>query len=103
MIVIVGLMFVFAGNQLDRRLDERVGEVQKEFDASLNKFREDVRKELDARGAGGGAVDGGIATPFPTATAFPTPTVDPGVTPTPTSEPTTTPDETATPTATIQP
>ncbi len=59
MIVIVGLMFVFAGNQLDRRLDERVGEVQKEFDASLNKFREDVRKELDARGAGGGAVDGG--------------------------------------------
>jgi hypothetical protein len=101
-VVVVALMFLFAGRELDRRLDSRVDNVQKQFDASLNKFRDDVRKELDARGGATGGT-GGIATPFPTATAFPTPTVDPGVTPTPTAEPTTSPDATETPTATIQP
>ncbi len=99
-VAVVALMFFLAGRELDRRLNQRVDNIQKQFDASLNRFRDDVRRELDARGSAAG-----IATPFPTATAFPTPTVDPGVTPAPTVEASPSPDatETPTPSATIQP
>src|SRR5688572_23984211 len=62
-IVLVGvaLMLLFAGDQLDRQLDERVDQVSREFDADINKMREDVRKELDAR-----LPAGGVVTPTPT-------------------------------------
>jgi hypothetical protein len=78
-LVAVAAMLVVGGRIAENRLDDRVDEVTKDFDASLNRFREDVRRELDAR-----AGQGGISPVTPTPTPFPTPT--PGATETPTPE-----------------
>lgn len=88
-LVAVAAMLAIGGRIMEDRLDDRVDEVTKDFDASLNRFREDVRRELEAR-AGQGPT-GGLTptpTPFPTptpeATEEPTPEGDGSATPTPT-------------------
>ncbi len=89
-LVAVAAMLAVGGRIAENRLDDRVDEVTKDFDASLNRFREDVRRELDARAAQGGVAP---VTPTPTVapletpTAEPTPEGDGGVTPTPTASP----------------
>jgi hypothetical protein len=85
----VGLMLVIGGRIIEDRVDDRITEVNKDFDTSLNKFREDVRKELDSRLPAAGATTG-----IPTVTPVPTPTVEPTVTPE--GEATVTPDPLAT-------
>jgi hypothetical protein len=97
LVVLAGVlvMLIVAGDMLDQRLDDRVADVQKQFDTSLGQMREDVRKELDARLPATGAV-----TPVPTATVTPEGEGTQTPTPTPTASPTTTPGATATPTAT---
>jgi hypothetical protein len=102
-VVVVAVMFFVAGNQLDRQLDERVSTIQKEFDASLNRVRDDVRKELAASGGLGTGVTGTEPAPIPTATPFPTATFDPGLEPEPTPAATFTPAPTITPAATEGP
>jgi hypothetical protein len=90
------VMFIVAGNQLDKQLDDRAAQIERSFEADLNRIREDVRRELEAQPP--------AATPVPTATPFDTPTPVPTETATP--APTDTPgagDATATPTAPIQP
>ena len=72
------VMFIIAGN----RFEDRVNEVDKQVDQSLNQIRTDVRKELDARLPAGGGT-GVVPTPTPFVEPTPTPTVE--------SEPTTTP------------
>ena len=98
-VVLLGVlvMFIIAGN----RFEDRVNDVDRQVDQSLNQIRTDVRKELDARlPPGGGAI-----TPTPTPFVTPTPTAAPTETP-PTE--TATPDDgggdpTPTPTTPIQP
>jgi hypothetical protein len=92
------VMFVIAGRIMEDRLDDRIEQVNKDFDASLNRFRDDVRKELDARlpAAGAGAIP--TPTPVPTETPVPTPTPAAGTTTTP--SPTESPAATASPTET---
>ena len=99
-LVLVGVfaMFYVAGRILENRVDDRIEEVNKDFDASLNKFREDVKKELDARLPAAGA-GGAIPTPTPFATETPTATPDTGTT-TPTETPTASPTATTTAEAT---
>jgi hypothetical protein len=98
----VAVMLAIGGRIIEDRVDDRIAEVNKDFDASLNRFRDDVKKELDARaGSLGGSTGLPTATPFPTST--PTPTASPqgdGSTATPTPTPTDTPSAEATPTAT---
>src|SRR5215212_6402628 len=62
-IVLVGVavMLAIAGRIIEDKIDDRVEEVNKDFDASLSRFRDDVRKELDARLPVGGA--GTLPTP----------------------------------------
>ena len=102
-LVLIGVlvMFFVAGRILENRVDDRIEEVNKDFDASLNRFREDVKKELDARipatGAGAGIP---TAPPFPTETPSPTTTPDAGTSPTATASPTATTTAEATPTET---
>jgi hypothetical protein len=96
----VAVMLAIGGSIIEDRVDDRIAEVNKDFDASLNRFREDVKKELDARAGSLGAV-----TPVPTPTPTPTPTASPegdSSTPTPTAtpSPTETPSAEATPTET---
>jgi hypothetical protein len=93
----VGVMLVIGGRIIEDRTDDRIAEINKDFDASLNRFREDVKKELDARAGSLGAVP--TPTPFPTATPTATPQGD-GSTATPTPAPTETPSAEATPTET---
>jgi hypothetical protein len=108
-VVLVGFaaMLVIAGNILENKVDDRIAEINKDFDASLNKFRADVTKELDARLPAGGT--GGLpvptSTPFPTATPSSTPEAGATATATATASPTETasPTDTATPTPTIGP
>ena len=78
-------MFIIAGN----RFDDRVNDVDRQVDQSLNQIREDVRKELDARLPPGG----GVVTPTPTPIVTPTPTPEAESTETPTPSPTTEPDD----------
>jgi type II secretory pathway pseudopilin PulG len=78
----VALMLLFAGHQLDNKLNDRVDEVNQRIDTEFDQVRSDVRKELDARGAGAA---------IPTATPFPTTTPTPFPTGTPTTAPTSTP------------
>jgi type II secretory pathway pseudopilin PulG len=94
------VMFVIAGRIIEDRVDDRIEEVNKDFDASLNRFRDDMRKELDARlpPGGTGAVPTPTATPFPTETPTPTTTPDAGTTATP--SPTASPSASASPTET---
>ena len=71
----VAVMLVIAGGILENRVDDRIDEVNKDFDASLNRFREDVKKELDARiPRHGRRAASPTPTPFPTETPTPTPT-----------------------------
>jgi hypothetical protein len=99
----VAIMLVIFGNEMDRRLDDRVTQVQRNFDASLNRVREDVRQELDATGTAPTAPPAVTPTPTPFGTA--TPEAGTELTPDPTVEGTATPDDTGqpTPTPTIQP
>jgi hypothetical protein len=105
-IVLVGVavMLLFAGNQLEQRLDERVDQVSRDFDADVNRMRDDVRRELDARLPPAGAV---APTPTPLATTTPAPEDELVPEETATVEPTTTPGAndaaTATPTPIDQP
>ena len=106
-VVLVGVlvMFFIAGRILEHRVDDRIEEVNKDFDASLNRFREDVKKELDARAPATGAATPPTATPFPTPTPEPTTTPDADTSPTATASPTTTAEAspTETPTTEIRP
>src|SRR5688572_11519649 len=92
-----GLMFLITVNQVNDRVDE----VNRQIDRSVNQLRTDVRKELDARiPPGAGGIGGTVpATPTPDPlTPLETPTPDPlDTTPSPTPEATTTPDASATP------
>jgi hypothetical protein len=94
----VAVMFIIAGNILENRVDDRIEAVNKDFDASLNRFRDDVKKELDARipATGAGALP--TPTPFPTETPTPTTTPDAGTSPTATPTATATTTAEATPT-----
>jgi hypothetical protein len=105
-LVLVGVlaMFYIAGRILENRVDDRIEEVNKDFDASLNRFREDVKKELDARLPAAGT-GGAIPTPTPFATETPSPTATPDTgttspTETATASPTATTTAEATPTET---
>jgi len=102
-LVCVAVMFLIAGNELDKRLDQRATDIERSIDADLNRSREDVRRELEAQ-----QTPAPIPTPFPTPT--PTregePTPEAGETPTPEAGETPTPsfdDPNPTPTPTIQP
>jgi hypothetical protein len=98
-------MLVIAGNILENKVNDRIAEINKDFNTSLNAFRAEVTKELDARipPGGAGTVPVPTSTPFPTATPSATP--DAGATATATAAPTetATPTDTATPTPTIGP
>jgi hypothetical protein len=104
-VVLIGFaaMLLIAGRVVENRLDDRIATVNRDFDASLNRFRAEVKKELDARTAALGA---GAAVPTPTPFAAPTPTPTPTASPegdgaaTPTATPTNTPSAQASPTAT---
>ena len=85
----VAIMFLVAGRIAEDRLDKRVDNVTKEFNDSLNRLRQDVQRELDARSAQGG-VPPVAPTPTPFATPTPEPTAAPeqgdgSATPTPTA------------------
>jgi cell division septation protein DedD len=101
-IVLIGVlaMFFIAGRILENRVDDRIEEVNKDFDASLNRFREDVKKELDARIPTTGAGTVPTPTPFPAETPTPAPTTEGQTTPTPTASPSPTTTAEATPTET---
>ena len=94
-IVLLGVaaMFLIAGRILENRIDDRIEEVNRDFDASLNRFRDDVQKELNSRVPPAGAL--------PTATPLATETPSPTTTPSPTASPTAT--ATATDTAEATP
>jgi type II secretory pathway pseudopilin PulG len=104
-VVLIGVaaMLVIGGRIAEDRLDDRVEEVNKDFDASLNRYRLEVRRELDARlpeAGTGGAVP--TATPSPTPTPMTSPEGDATATATasPTSTATTEASPTETPTTT---
>jgi hypothetical protein len=93
------VLFVIAGQIAQHRVDDRIEQINKDFDTSLNKFRTDVQRELDQRLPAAGAA---VPTAIPTTTPFPTETPAPTTTPdaTTTAEPTVTATKTASPTAT---
>jgi hypothetical protein len=97
-VVLAGVlaMLLVSGNMLERRLDDRVDDVQGQFDTSLGRLRQDVRKELEARLPAAGAVP-------PSATATPTATATPERDGTPDRGATATPSRSATPGATATP
>jgi hypothetical protein len=97
------VMFVIAGRILENRVDDRIEQVNKDFDASLNRFREDVRKDLDARLPPGGVAALPTPTTTPPPAGTPSPTRDAGTTATPTSTPSATTSPTETPSAEIRP
>jgi type II secretory pathway pseudopilin PulG len=99
-IVLLGVaaMLLIAGRIVENRLDDRIATVNRDFDASLNRFRDDVRKELDARLPATGALPVPTATPFATPTPSATTTPDAGATATATA--TASPKGTASPTET---
>lgn len=87
----VAALLVIGAQIAEDRINDRVEEVNKDFDASLNRFREEVRRELDARIPQGGTGGIGAVTPTPTPfaqpTAEPTPEGDATATATPTAAP----------------
>jgi hypothetical protein len=89
-LVAVAAMLAIGGRIMEDRLDQRVDDVTKEFDTSLNRFRQDVKRELEAYSAAQGGAGGltptptPFATPSPEATEVPTPEGDGSVVPTPT-------------------
>jgi hypothetical protein len=103
--VLLGMaaMLLIAGRIIEDKIDDRVEEVNRDFDTSLNRFRNDVRKELDQRlPVGAGAIPTPSATPFATETPTPSPTTQGDTTPTATASPspTATTEGEATPTET---
>ena len=100
-LVCVAVMFVIAGNQLDKKLNDRATEIERAIDADLKQIREDVRRELEAQ-----QTPAPIPTPEPIPTPTETPTPEAGETPTPEAGETPTPsfdDPNPTPTPTIGP
>jgi hypothetical protein len=67
-------LLVIASAIVEDKIDDRVEKINRDFDASLNRFRNDVRKELDARLPAGGAVPSATASPTTTSEATPTET-----------------------------
>lgn len=62
MLVLAGVaaMFVVAGNELDRRIEDQVDVVQRDFDRSVTQLEERIERELDERiPEGGGTLPGG--------------------------------------------
>lgn len=105
-LICTAAMFAIFGRIVEDRVNDRIEEVNKDFDASLNRFEEDVRRELDARLPQGG----GTVPVTPTPTPFPTPTPDPtqegdggAATPTPTASPDAEASPTETPSEEIRP
>jgi hypothetical protein len=104
LVVLLGVtvLMVIAGNIIEDRVDDRIETVNKDFDATLNRFRADVMRDLDARIAAAGAAAGiPSVTPVPTPAPTPAPTVQGDgstATPTPTPSPASTPTAEATPT-----
>jgi hypothetical protein len=96
----VGVMLVIGGRIIEDRVDDRIAEVNQDFDASLNRFRDDVKKELDARAGSLGAAGAAIPTPTPLATPTPTASPEGDGAATPTATPTDTPSAETSPTAT---
>jgi len=94
----VAIMLVIAGRIFEDNLNDRVQDVTKEFDASLDQFQKDVNKELDARlpATGAGTVPAPTTTPFPTETPTASPTIE--ATPSATATATATTTAEATPT-----
>ncbi|MDA0161502.1 hypothetical protein OM076_14595 [Solirubrobacter ginsenosidimutans] len=102
-VVLLGMvvLFVIAGQIAQHRVDDRIEQINQDFDTSLNKFRTDVQKELDARlPAAGAAVPPAVPTATPFATETPAPATTPDAGATATAEPTVTATKTASPTAT---
>jgi hypothetical protein len=97
-VVLVGMaaMLVIAGRVFEDRLDDRVEQVNRDFDADMNRLRDDVRRELDARLPPPGTAP----TATPSATPTPTSTPEDGATATPTASPTPTATAEASPTET---
>ena len=101
-VVLIGFaaMLLIAGRVVENRLDDRIATVNRDFDASLNRFRADVHKELDSRLPAAGAGAFPTPTPLPSATPTATTTPDAGTTATATASPTATATSQASPTAT---
>jgi hypothetical protein len=97
----VAAMLVIGGRIIEDRVDDRITEVNKDFDDSLTRFRNDVRRELDTRLPPAGSSTGiPTPTPFPPATPTPTPSPEGEGSATPEPTATTTPSAEATPTET---
>jgi RNA polymerase subunit RPABC4/transcription elongation factor Spt4 len=45
----VAAMFVIAGNEVDRKLDDEISQVQRDLDDSFDEVERSVRQELDRR------------------------------------------------------
>ncbi len=97
-IILVAVMLLIAGNQLDKQLNDRVDEVNKTLDQNFNQIRTDVQKQL-SQGGVPTTVPTAVPTPFDTATAVPTA----APTETATAAPTESATETSTPSPTIGP
>ena len=76
----VAVMLLVAAHEFRKDLDDRSAKIERDFDAQVNRIRQDVRNEIRA---------------LPTVTPFPTPTPSP--TASPTASPTRTPRATSTP------
>src|SRR3954462_2202071 len=79
-VVLVAIMLLIAGNQLDKQLNDRVDEVNKELDANFNQIQKEVQDQINQQG--GGAI--------PPVTTTPTPSAIPSTTPSPQGDATTT-------------
>jgi hypothetical protein len=103
-IAVVAIMLLIAGNQLDKKLNDRVDEVNKELDANFDQIQKEVQEQINQQG--GGAIPP-VATPTPPAIPTTTPSPEGEATTTATPSPSATesasPSETATPTPTIMP
>jgi hypothetical protein len=79
------IMLLIAGNQARKELDNRVADVQRQFDVSLAQLQKNFQNELDTRLPAAGAVPTATPLPTETPTAVPTETPTPGATATPTA------------------
>jgi hypothetical protein len=82
-------MLLIAGHAAQNELDNRVTDVQRQFDTSLAGLRTDFQKELDQRLPQDGAVPTPVPsdTPTPEATETPSPSPGASATPSPSSTP----------------
>jgi hypothetical protein len=85
----VAAMLIVAGREFRDELDDRSAQIERRFDAQVNRIRQDVHDELSALPS---------VTPFPTLTPTPTPSPTETPSPSPTATSTRTPRATATPT-----